>query len=87
MILLFLVLIYLSPLLVDLEADSDHKVLEWVQRRQGGDFFSYVNESRYSLCNYNTNTILLIDEGQCVNDEDILGSKYNITARLLLGLN
>ena len=53
---------------------ADAEVVEWVTRRQSGDFYKYINtpSETHEHCNSDTNaTTFLVDVGQCVNDQDL----------------
>ena len=58
----FVYVICLSSLLIEA------KVVEWVQRRQISDIYSFVNSSHIT-CERNT---YLVDENQCVSDQELI---------------
>ena len=56
---------------------ADCEVVEWVQRRQGGDVYRYFNMSvaTHQVCRRNTNMTFLVADEQCVNDQDLFIGK------------
>ena len=66
----YVVVIVLQPSAVLCEAE----VTEWVQRRQSGDFYSlriYNSSGLHQKCD-STDATYLVDERQCVNDQQLL---------------
>ena len=49
----------------------DGEVVEWVQRRNSEDFYKYTSSSSHERCDGQTKATLLVDDGQCVNEQDL----------------
>ena len=67
-IVLFVVVIFLQPSAVLCEAE----VIEWVQRRRSGDFYRvYKGSELHRNCD-RIKATYLVDENQCVDDQQLL---------------
>ena len=51
--------------------DSESEIVEWVRRRQSGDFYHFINLNLTIDNCGNENSIYLISENQCVKDQEL----------------
>ena len=62
------------------------KFIEWVQRRQGGDFYKYFNMIRVHCDRFTsvlvTTRVVTADE-LCVNDQDLFVGKHAVVILVL----
>ena len=49
----------------------DGEVVEWVWRRYGEDFYKYTSSSSHERCDGQTKATFLVDDGQCVGNQDL----------------
>ena len=61
--------------------EADLEVVEWVQRRQSGDFYSYVEQLtiEHDRCPRNassSDTTFMINQRECVEDQQLYAGNF-----------
>ena len=70
MLVIFMCVLWLSSLL------SEAEVVYWVQRRQSHDVYSFNNNSSSHINCPTTNNTYLVDENECVTEQELFKGNY-----------
>ena len=55
--------------------DAENMIVVEVRRRQLGDIYRLDNASGHKACNYDSKVVYLVDDRQCVTEQELLKGK------------